>query len=169
MAPSPVGHVVRVLGLGAVVALLAVVSACGFDALPTDDTGEGRTDELDEALSGYDLQLPADASEITYTVHTSIDSHAVGVRLRTTTAGLDELLGSIGASKVDLQLGMNPWQDSPRLSSYSPERFDWDLDGITDYAGVEVQSASSSGSTGVLVDVGEPGSPIVYVEALSCC
>lgn len=155
--------------MAAVLALAAFVSACGFDALPTDDTGEGRTDELDEALSGYDLQLPADASEITYTVHTSIDSHAVGVRLRTTTAGLDELLGSVGRRQVDLQVAMSPWEDSPRLSSDSPERYGWDLAGITDFAGVEVQSASSLGSTGVLVDVGDPGAPIVYVEALSCC
>ena len=64
---------------------------------------------------------------------------------------------------------MNPWEDSPRLSSYSPERFGWDLAGINDYAGVEVQSASSLGSTGVLIDMGEPGAPIVYAEALSCC
>ena len=157
------------LASAAVVTLVAVVSACSFDALPTDDTGKGGTDELDEALSDYDLQLPTDASEITYTVHTSIDSHAVGVRLRTTTAGLDELLASLGRSQVDLKLGMNPWEDSPRLSSNSPERYGWDLASITDYAGVEVQSASSLGSTGVLVDVRAPGAPIVYVEALSCC
>ena len=157
------------LGLAAVVTLVAIVSACGFDARPTDDTGEGTTDELDKALSGYDLQLPTDASEITYTVHTSIDSHAVGVRLRTTTTGLDELLGSVGRDQDDLLLGMNPWEGSPRLSSHSPERYGWDLAGITDQAGVEVQSASTLGSTGVLVDLRVAGAPIVYVEALSCC
>jgi hypothetical protein len=163
------GQVVRIVVLAAVVTSMALVPACGFDALPTDDTGTGNTEELEEALSLHDLQLPADASDISYTVHTSIDSHAVGLRLRTTTAGLDGLLISLDSSQRVLEHEMNPWAVSSRLSSHSPERFGWDLASITNYAGVEVESGSSLRSTGVLVDLDEPDVPVVYIEALNCC
>jgi hypothetical protein len=160
--------VAKILVVAAVVTPMALDWGCRFDALPTDNTGTGRTEELEEALSLHDLQLPADASDISYTVHTSIDSHAVGLRLRTTSAGLDELLGSLSRSEADLEHGVNPWEVSSRLSSYSPERYGWDFAGIASYAGLEVQSESSLGSTGVLVDL-EDVAPVVYVEALNCC
>jgi len=163
------GLVVRVLVGAAVVSSMAVVSACGDPALPVDDTGRGKTEELDEALALHDLRLPADASGIFYTVHTSTDSHAVGLRFRTTPAGLDDLLASMGSNQVDLQDGLNPWETSSRLSSHSPERFGWDLAGITSYAGLEVQSDSSLGANGVVVDLGEQAAPVVYVETLNCC
>ena len=163
------GQVVQAVAVAAVVTAMAVVPACGFDALPTDDDGTGKSEELEEALSLHDLQLPADASDIAYTVHTSIDSHAVGLRLRTTSSGLDELLRSLGSSQLDLQPEMNPWNVSSRLSSHSPERFGWNLARISDYAGLEIHSGSSQESTGILVDLEEPDAPVVYVEALNCC
>lgn len=163
------GQVVRVLAVAAVAMSMALVPACGFDASPTDDVGTGRTEELEEALSSYDLRLPTDASDISYTVHASIDSHAVGLRLRTSSVGLDELLTSLGRTQVDLKKGLNPWDISSRLSSHSPERFGWNLASITDYAGLEVHAGSSLGSTGLLVDLDEPDAPVVYAEALSCC
>ena len=148
---------------------MALAAACGFDALPTDDTGTGKTHELEEALSQHDLHLPADASDVSYTVHTSTDSHAVGVRFRTTSAGLDEILTSVSSSQPDLVLGANPWEGSSRLSSHSPERYGWDLASITDHAGMEIRSDSSLGSVGLLVDLDVPDAPVVYVEALDCC
>jgi hypothetical protein len=163
------GQVVQTLAVAAVVTSMALVPACGFDALPTDDAGTGKTEELEEALSLHDLELPADASDISYTVHMSIDSHAVGLRLRTTSSGLDELLTSLGSRQLDLQREMNPWNVSSRLSSHSPEQFGWNLAGIASYAGLEIHSGSSLGSTGVLVDLDEPDAPVVYVEALNCC
>jgi hypothetical protein len=165
-----VGRVVRALVVAAVASSLAVTSACGGDpALPVDDTGRGNTDELDEALALHDLRLPTDASDITYTVHTSIDSHSVGLRFRTTPDGLDEVLASIGRSRLDLQDGLNPWEAPSRLSSHSPERFGWDLAGIASSAGLEVRSDSSLGATGVLADLGDQAAPVVYVETLNCC
>jgi hypothetical protein len=150
---------------------MVLATACGFEAMPTDEAGSGRTEELEEALSRHDLRLPADASDVTYTVHTSIDSHAVGVRFRTTSSGLDEFLTSFGHSlKRDLNpWDVIPWEVSTRLSSESPERYGWDLANITNYAGREIQSESSLGTTGVLVDSDEPDAPVVYAEVLDCC
>lgn len=146
-----------------------LLGACGLDALPTDEAGTGRTEELEKALALHDLHLPADASNISYTVHASIDSHAVGVRFSTTSEGLDELLTSLGSSQLDLQDGMNPWATSSRLSSHSPERYSWDLTSIPDHAGLEVPSSTSLGASGVLVDLADPAAPVVYVEVLDCC
>lgn len=114
-------------------------------------------------------RLPGDASDIPYTVHRSIDSHPVGLRFRTTSAGLDELLTSISSGQPVLVPGANPWEGSSRLSSHSPERYGWDLVSITSYAGVEIPSGTSLGSVGVLVDLNVPAAPVVYVEALDCC
>ena len=166
---GPDGQGVHSLVVAAVVTSMPLVPACGFDALPTDDAGTGKTEELEEALSLHDLRLPADASNISYTVHTSVDSHAVGLRVRTTSSGLDELLTSLGSSQLDLQREMNPWNVSARLNSHSPERFGWNLASITTYGGLKIHSSSSLGSTGVLVDLDEPDAPVVYVEALNCC
>lgn len=160
---------IPILAVAAVVMSLALLPACGIDALPTDDTGRGETEELEEALSLHELELPADASRISYTVHTSIDSHAVGLRFHTTSAGLDEVLASIGSGRPDLVRGANPWEGSSRLSSHSPERYGWDLASITNYAGMEIQSGSSLGSVGVLVDLDVHDAPVLYVEALDCC
>jgi hypothetical protein len=165
----PMGQALKALAVAIATSTSALVPACAFDALPTDETGNGRSEELEEALSVRDQPLPADAADILYTVHTSIDSHAVGVRFRTTTAGLQELLTSVDRSQSDLQPGVNPWEVSPRLSSHSPELYDWDLAGVTSYAGLEVESDSSLSSTGVLVDLEDPDAPVVYLEVLDCC
>jgi hypothetical protein len=148
---------------------MMLASACGYPALPTDETGRGKTEELDEALAFYEVQLPTDASDISYTVHTSIDSHAVGVQFGTTPDGLDQLLTSIGRNQRHLREGMNPWETSSRLSTHAPERFGWDLASIATYVGLEVHSPSSLGATGVLVDLRDPAEPVVYLEALGCC
>jgi hypothetical protein len=63
-------------------------------ALPTDETGEGKTEELQEAMARHGLGLPADASDLTYHLHSSIDSDEVAVRFRTTPNGLSEFMDS---------------------------------------------------------------------------
>jgi hypothetical protein len=163
------GHAAKALAVAIAASCTALVPACAVHGLPTDETGTGRSEELEEALSVRDQPLPADAADISYTVHTSIDSHAVGVRFRTTRAGLEELLASVDRSQFDLLPKVNPWEVSPRLGSHSPELYGWDLAGVTSYAGLEVESDSSLSSTGVLVDLDDPAAPVVYLEVLDCC
>ena len=154
--------VIAVLGV-------ALASGCSFGAMPADEHGRGETEELSDALALHDLGLPDDVSDVEYTVHSSIDSHAVGLRFRTGPAGVDELLDSVGVDRDDLRPELNPWGDSSRLSDDSPDRYGWSLAGVRTYAGVEVDAPGSRGATGVLVDLTTPDQPTVYVEALDCC
>jgi hypothetical protein len=137
-----VGLSILILISAAVVIWITVVPACEPPALPTENTGRGETKELEEALSLHGLKLPADVWDISYTVRSGIDSHAVGLRLRTTPAGLNDLLTSLGSGQLNLQRGLNPWEDSSRLSSERPEQYDWDL------ATSELTLASRSSPTG---------------------
>jgi hypothetical protein len=164
-----------VVGIVAPVGLLILLVAAPFlpacdPPLPTDDTGEGRTNELDEALDRHSLRLPADASAISYRLRSSIDSDEIGVRFQTTTDGLSEFLDSDELGGLDLVAGHNPWDAPPAASPVRPpEAYGWDFASISSYAGLAVDSYSDQSWLGVLVDLDRPGRPVVYAYSLGCC
>jgi hypothetical protein len=114
--------------------------------------------------------LPADASEISYTLHSSIDSDEVSVRFRTTAEGVSEFMESPELAEATLVSGMNPSHSPPRDAPlHGPETYGWDLASISSYAGVSVNSDQDQSWSGVLVDLRRSASPIVYAYALGCC
>jgi hypothetical protein len=175
VATLSAGMVGLVVGIVAPVGLLILLVAASFlpacdPPLPTDDTGEGRTDELNEALDHHSLRMPADASEISYRLHSSFDSVEIGVRFQTTTDGLSEFLDSDELAGVDLVAERNPWDSTPAVSpARPPEAYGWDFTSISSYAGLAVDSYSDQSWLGVLVDFDRPGRPVVYAYSLGCC
>lgn len=175
VATLSAGMVGLVVGIVAPVGLLILLVAASFlpacdPPLPTDDTGEGRTDELNEALDRHSLRMPADASEISYRLHSGFDSDEIGVRFQTTTDGLSEFLDSDELAGVDLVAERNPWDSTPAVSPVRPsEAYGWDFASISSYAGLAVDSYSDQSWLGVLVDFDRPGRPVVYAYSLGCC
>jgi hypothetical protein len=162
---------VSVVGLFGLLIFALPFLPSGCDpALPTDESGEGKTEELQEAMARHGLDSPADASDVTYHLHSSIDSDEVAVRFRTTLDGLADFMGSPDLHEADLAPGRNPWRPRPSGSPINgPETYGWDFTSISHYAGVAIDSYLDQSWLGVLVDLDRPEDPVVYAYGLGCC
>jgi hypothetical protein len=162
---------VAVLGFsGLVFLVLPVLLSASDPLLPTDEAGEDKTEELQDAMARHGLDLPTDASDLSYHLHSSIDSDEVAVRFRTTPDGLAEFMDSPELREADLAPDRNPWLPRPSGSPIEgPETYGWDFARISSYSGVVVDSYSDQSWLGVLVDLDRPDAPVVYAYALGCC
>jgi hypothetical protein len=162
---------VAVLGFsGLVFLVLPVLLSASDPLLPTDEAGEDKTEELQDAMARHGLDLPTDASDLSYHLHSSIDSDEVAVRFRTTPDGLAEFMDSPELREADLAPDRNPWLPRPSGSPIEgPETYGWDFARTSSYSGVVVDSYSDQSWLGVLVDLDRPDAPVVYAYALGCC
>jgi hypothetical protein len=159
--------VVTMLG-AVVVAGIVWFAACVGDLfeppmLPEVSRGEGRTEELAEALEAHGLRLPDDAAGITYTTSSSIDLVRLGVRFQTSPEGLRALLRSMDRTDEDLEPGLYPWDHS---FPGSPERYGWQLGDVTDDAGLIVERPRPGTHWYAMVVRDRESRPVVHLEAI---
>ncbi|MFJ8545024.1 sugar kinase [Streptomyces sp. NPDC093586] len=116
---------------------------------------EGWPSKLQRRL--YEVPVPAPSEEVAYYETNNWKTSRLYVQFETTAAGLDAFLAGMGVSRSDLK------RDEPAIGDRDQHITGWSFDRPGPWWGLVHEQPNPAPTHDVLVNLADPGRPMVYV------